>query len=47
MLKEILEYILIKKNWWLIPTVLAFTVAGLLIVLGTSSPVSPFIYMLF
>lgn len=47
MIKELLEFLLQNKKWWLIPPVITLLLFGALIFLSTSSPVSPFIYMLF
>lgn len=47
MFKELLEYLWQKKNWWLIPPAIVFIIFGLLVIFSTTSPVSPFVYMLF
>lgn len=44
---EIIQFLWERKLWWLIPMVTVLLLIGLLIVLGTSSPVAPFIYTLF
>ncbi|MEK6984230.1 MAG: DUF5989 family protein [Nanoarchaeota archaeon] len=36
-----------RKKWWLLPIVIMLLLAGILIVLGQSSSLSPFIYALF
>jgi|AntAceMinimDraft_9_1070365.scaffolds.fasta_scaffold139497_2 hypothetical protein len=47
MLKELLEYLWKNKAWWITPPILIFIVFGLLVVFAETSPVSPFVYMLF
>ena len=46
MVKELLNYLWQNKNWWLIPPIIIFLIFGLIVLFSTSSPVSPFIYML-
>ena len=36
-----------RKKWWLLPIAIMLLLVGILIVLGQSSPLSPFIYALF
>jgi hypothetical protein len=47
MIKELLEYIWQNKLWWIIPPVIIFIIFGVLVAFSTTSPVSPFVYMLF
>jgi hypothetical protein len=47
MWKELGAFIWQNKKWWLIPPILVFIIFGLLVVFSTTSPISPFIYMLF
>ena len=47
LLGEIWEYIKIRKNYWMIPTVIALVLVGVLIIMSQSSAVMPFIYALF
>ena len=47
MIKELFEYLMKNKKWWLIPPIIVFVIFGLLVAFSTTSPVSPFIYMLF
>ena len=47
MLGEILEYIKVRKNYWMLPTIIVLTLVGVLIVMSQSSAVMPFIYALF
>ena len=44
---ELMRFLWARKLWWLIPMVLALLVFGLLIILGASGVLSPFIYTLF
>jgi len=43
---EAWDFLKVRKAWWLVPAAVLLLVAGLLIVLGQSSAVSPFIYVL-
>ncbi len=36
-----------RKKWWLLPIVIMLLLVGILIVVGQSSALSPFIYALF
>ena len=47
MFKEIFEYLMKNKKWWLIPPVIVFVIFAMLIVFSSTSPISPFVYMLF
>ncbi|MFC1711879.1 DUF5989 family protein [Patescibacteria group bacterium] len=47
MFKELLTYLWKNKLWWLIPPIIILIIFGLLIVFSTTSPISPFIYILF
>jgi hypothetical protein len=44
---EFLEFIRIRKRYWLLPIVLVLFLFGALIVFTESSAVAPFIYALF
>ncbi|MFP4118185.1 MAG: DUF5989 family protein [Candidatus Woesearchaeota archaeon] len=41
---ELLEFLLMTKKWWLAPILIALIILALIIIFGTSSPASPFIY---
>ncbi len=43
----ILEFLSVRKKWWLTPIVLFLALLSLLIVLSEGSAVAPFIYALF
>ncbi len=44
---ELLAFMWHQKLWWLMPMVVVLLFFGLLIVVGTSTGVGPFIYTLF
>ena len=44
---ELLAFLWKRKLYWMLPMVITLLVFGLLIFLGASSPLSPFIYTLF
>jgi hypothetical protein len=44
--RELLDYLLHNKKWWLTPIILVLLVVGLLVMLGGTSA-APFIYTLF
>ncbi|MEK6951544.1 MAG: DUF5989 family protein [Nanoarchaeota archaeon] len=44
---ELWDFLRIRKAWWLAPIILMLLIVGVLIVLGQSSALSPFIYALF
>lgn len=46
MLREIWDYLKVRKKWWLLPIILGLIIVGGLIILGSSSALSPFIYAL-
>ncbi len=46
-LGELLAFLWKRKLYWMLPMVITLIVFALLIVLGGSSPLSPFIYTLF
>jgi len=45
--KELLEFLLARKKFWLIPVMLMMALFGGLVVLTKGSAVAPFIYTLF
>ncbi len=47
LLVELVEFLIIKKVWWLTPILVMLTIVGVLIIFAQSSAVSPFIYALF
>jgi hypothetical protein len=46
-LKELWEYMKVRKKFWLAPIILLMLMLGVLIVLAQGSAVAPFIYTLF
>ncbi len=47
MFKELWDFLMENKKWWLIPPIIVFIIFGALVVFSTTSPISPFVYMLF
>ena len=47
LLAEIFDFLKERKAWWLTPIIIAILLGGVLITLGQSSFLSPFIYALF
>ncbi|MBI2251820.1 MAG: hypothetical protein HYU63_03560 [Armatimonadetes bacterium] len=45
--KELFQFFWQKKLWWLIPMMVLLLLFAVLIILGQSSPIAPFIYTLF
>lgn len=46
-LKDLWGYMKARKKWWLTPLILMLILLGLLIVVGTSSPLAPVVYTVF
>ena len=46
-IREFLEFLKVRKKWWLTPIVVMLLLLGALIVLTEGSAVAPFIYTLF
>ena len=46
-LKELLDFLKVRKKWWLAPVIIVFVLLGILIVFTESTAVAPFIYTLF
>ena len=44
---EFLEFLKVRKKWWLTPIVVMLLLLGALIVLTEGSAIAPFIYTLF
>ncbi len=47
LLMDIWNFMKERKKWWLLPIVIMFILVGILIIIGQSSSLSPFIYALF
>jgi hypothetical protein len=46
-LKELFEFLINNKKWWLIPIALILVMFGTIIVLAEGSALAPFIYAIF
>ncbi len=46
-LREFLEYVRARKNWWLTPIIVLLVLFGALLVVAQGSVLSPFMYTLF
>jgi len=46
-LKDLWRFLAARKKWWLAPLIIVLFILGLLIVLGGTSAIAPFIYTLF
>jgi len=46
-LKEFLEFLKVRKKYWLIPIIIVLVLFGGLIVLSQGSAIAPFIYTIF
>jgi len=47
LLVELWEFLKVRRAWWLVPVITMLMLAGLVIIFGQSSALSPFIYALF
>lgn len=47
LLKDLWQFIMERKKFWLVPVIIILLLIGLLIVFGGSSTIAPFIYSLF
>ena len=46
LLREVWDFMRVRKKWWLLPIILLLILVGVLIIFGQSSALSPFIYAL-
>ena len=46
-IKEILEFLKVRKKYWLLPIIIVLALFGILIVLSQGSAIAPFIYTIF
>lgn len=46
-LKELWEFLKVRKKFWLLPIIIIMLLLGVLIVLAQGSAVAPFVYTLF
>ncbi|MBI5393389.1 hypothetical protein HZA96_05960 [Candidatus Woesearchaeota archaeon] len=47
LLSDVWSFMKVRKKWWLLPIIVLLILVGILIVIGQSSALSPFIYALF
>lgn len=47
LLIELWDFMKVRKKWWLLPIIVMLILIGILIIVGQSSVLSPFIYALF
>jgi hypothetical protein len=45
--KEFLEFLRVRKKWWLTPIIILLVLLGALIIITEGSALAPFIYALF
>jgi hypothetical protein len=46
-LKELWDFLKVRKKWWLLPIIIVMLLIGVLIVIGGNTAVAPFVYTLF
>ena len=46
-IKEFLEFLSVRKKYWLLPIIIVLVIFGGLIILSQGSAVAPFIYTIF
>jgi len=46
-IKEFLEFLKVRKKYWLLPIIIVLVLFGVLIVLSQGSAFTPFIYTIF
>jgi competence protein ComGC len=46
-LKEFIDFIKVRKKYWLLPILIILLIFGILIVLSQGTPIAPFIYTIF
>ncbi len=46
-LKELWDFMRIRKKWWLGPIIFVLVILGIVIVMAEGSAIAPFIYTLF
>ncbi len=46
-LKDIFQFLMERKKWWLLPIILALLILGLLLAFAESSAIAPFVYPMF
>jgi len=43
-LKDIFQFLMERKKWWLLPIIFALLILGILLFFAESSAVAPFVY---
>ena len=46
-IKDLWQFLKVKKKWWLFPVVFVLLILGLLIVYAGGTAIAPFIYSIF
>jgi hypothetical protein len=46
-IKDIWEFLKIRKKFWLLPAIIVLILVGTLVVVGGSTAIAPFIYTIF
>ncbi len=46
-LKDLYDFLMERKKWWLIPIILALVLLGILMIFAESTAVAPFVYPMF
>lgn len=46
-LKDIFNFLMERKKWWLIPIIIALLLLGLLLFFAEGSAIAPFVYPMF
>tara|TARA_B110000967_G_C18465739_1_gene354864 strand:- start:310 stop:462 length:153 start_codon:yes stop_codon:yes gene_type:complete len=46
-IKEFIEFLKVRKKYWLFPIIIILAIFGVLIVLSQGSVIAPFIYTIF
>jgi hypothetical protein len=46
-LKDLFQFLMERKKWWLAPIILALLLLGILLIFAESSAVAPFVYPMF
>ena len=47
LVKELWDFLRVRKKWWLLPIIILLVLLGLLIFITSNPATSPFIYTLF
>tara|TARA_B110000444_G_C18742435_1_gene548643 strand:- start:303 stop:452 length:150 start_codon:yes stop_codon:yes gene_type:complete len=45
--QELIKFLLVRKKYWLFPIIILLAFFGIVIVLGSGSAITPFIYTIF